>query len=502
MQHKLNPFEVAIGSGKLGTPKYFILLLVFIFLCAWLVANQGIIAGFGLLAIPLILLCFFLLFRNPIIGLYSAIGFGFLLLGIPRYFKAISQIGMAMDGILFLTYVALIFQKFKDKVDWTPAKKDITVLSAIWLGYALFQFVNPEVRDRQSWLAGMRGISLYMMLIVPLVLMFIDNMHKIDIFFYVWGGFALLATLKGIMQLTIGVDPWEKAWLDGGGAVTHIIFGKLRVFSFLSDAAQFGSNQGYTAVVFTIVALAEKIWKKKLFFLVVAVMGYIGMFISGTRGAISVPLGGFLLYFVLKKNWYVMISGFVLLALVYIFFKYTLIGQDNQQIRRMRSAFDPNDPSLQVRLANQRKLSTYLASRPFGGGIGHAGVKAQRYLPNAFLSQVATDSWYVLIWAEQGIVGLVLHLFILFYVLLKSSYLIMNKIRDPVLKMRMTALTSGMAGIMIASYGNAALGTMPTGMLIYTSMALMLNAITLDDKIQTIETSTVPKFETIEKKPE
>ena len=44
----------------------------------------------------------------------------------------------------------------------------------------------------------------------------------------------------------------------------------------------------------------------------------------------------------------------------------------------------------------------------------------------------------------------------------------------------MAALASGMFGIMVASYGNAVLGAMPTGMLIYTSMALMLNAEKLD----------------------
>ena len=55
-----------------------------------------------------------------------------------------------------------------------------------------------------------------------------------------------------------------------------------------------------------------------------------------------------------------------------------------------------------------------MASRPFGGGIGHGGVKAQKYLPNAYLSQVPTDSGYVLIWVEQGIVGLILYLFLLF----------------------------------------------------------------------------------------
>jgi hypothetical protein len=306
-------------------------------------------------------------------------------------------------------------------------------------------------------------------------------------FLVLWGVFSLLATFKGILQNTIGVDPWEKAWLDAGGAVTHILFGKLRIFSFMSDAGQFGANQAYTAVVAIIVSLVEKNKRRKIFYLIVGIAGLYGMLLSGTRGSISVPLAGFGLYFILKKNKAVMISGFVMMLLIFGFFKYTSIGQDNQQIRRMRSAFDPNDASLQVRLENQKKLKVYLATRPMGGGIGHAGVKAQKYLPNAFLSNIATDSWYVLIWAEQGIIGLSLHLIILFYILIKASYLIMYRIRNPIVKIKMAALASGMFGIMVASYGNAVLGTMPTGMLIYTSMAIMLNAETFDKDADSVE---------------
>lgn len=171
-----------------------------------------------------------------------------------------------------------------------------------------------------------------------------------------------------------------------------------------------------------------------------------------------------------------MVAGFFLIILIYVFFKFTTIGNNNQQIRRMRTGFDPNDRSLQVRLENQKKLKAYLASKPFGGGIGHAGIKAQRYLPNAFLSNVATDSWYVMIWAEQGIVGLVLHVFILFFIIIKSGYLIMFKLKDPEIKLKMSALTAGMFGIMVAAYGNEILGTPPTGILLYISMAIMLNA--------------------------
>jgi O-antigen ligase len=211
------------------------------------------------------------------------------------------------------------------------------------------------------------------------------------------------------------------------------------------------------------------------------------MLLSGTRGAISIPLAGMGTYFILKKNKAVMLAGFISLVMVFIFFKYTTIGQGNQQIRRMRTAFDPKDASFQVRLENQRILKGYLATRPIGGGLGHAGVKAKKFLPNAFLSNIATDSWYVMIWAELGVIGLLLHLFILFYIVIKSSYQIMNRIRDPILKVRMSALLAGMVGVMVASYGNAVLGTVPTAVTIYISMALLLNTKKLDTQAEVQE---------------
>jgi O-antigen ligase len=163
----------------------------------------------------------------------------------------------------------------------------------------------------------------------------------------------------------------------------------------------------------------------------------------------------------------------------------------------MRTAFDPNDASLQVRLENQKKLKTYLDSRPFGGGIGHAGVKAQRYLPNAYLSSIPTDSGYVLIWAETGIVGLILYLFVLLYVLVRSSYMIMYRIKDRALKLKFAALASGMFGIMVANYGNAVLSQMPTSILIYISMALLMNARAFERKPEEINLTENNKTNTI-----
>lgn len=480
MNLKFNPFEKFTGSDRLRSPLFLSGLFLLLAFSALVTANLGIIGGFAFLLLPFGFTYLYLLFRHPIIGLYSAVALGFVLLGVGRYIKNV-PIGLAMDGILILTYIGLFFNKFRDKINWTPAKKDITVLAAIWFAYSIFQILNPEARSFAAWFSG-RGVGLYMFLMIPLTLLFIDNERKLNLFFLIWGVFSILVTLKGIMQIRFGVDAWERAWLDEGNFKTHIIFGQLRAFSFLSDAGQFGANQAYSGVVASIFSMAMKDWRKKLFFILVALLAFYGMIVSGTRGAISIPLVGFTLFFILRKNKTVMVTGFLMLVVVFYFFKFTTIGQGNYQIRRMRTAFDPNDASFQVRLENQRKLKTYMATRPFGGGVGHGGVKAQRYLPDAYLSQVPTDSGYVLIWVELGIVGLLLFLAILFYVIITSSYRIMFRIRDPILKLKMIALASGMFGIMVANYGNAVLGQMPTSMLIYTSMALLMNMNSFDKK--------------------
>ncbi|MFD1293691.1 O-antigen ligase family protein [Lutibacter holmesii] len=472
-----NPFNNHSGSGNLANPRAIILLFVVVGLFAIILAKMQVV-GVGLL-LALFGACVYgyVLFKNPIIGFFTAIALNFVLLGLGRYVKGL-PLGFGIDGIFILTYLALFFSRFKERIDWSPANKDITYLAAIWLMYIVFQIVNPEARSMAAWISG-RGLGFYFFLLVPLTLMLINTNKKLDYFLYVWGAFSILATLKGTIQLLFGVDAAEQAWLDGGGAETHVLFGKLRIFSFFSDAGQFGANQGYAGVVFIIFSMTKK-GLSKLFFIAVGVLGFYGMMISGTRGAISVPVVGFMTYFVLSKNIKILTVGITGILLLFVFFKYTTIANGNAQIRRMRGAFDPNNKSLQVRLDNQKILKGYLASRPFGGGVGHGGVKAQRFLPNAFLSQVATDSWYVLIWVETGIIGLTLHLMILFYVMGKASYMVFFKIRDPITKLKMSALISGMAGVMIASYGNAILGGMPTALLFYASMAIILNSEVFD----------------------
>lgn len=465
-----NPFArrkfLSFNSGT-----FLFVLGMFFTLAAFAIAKKGLMPGLALIAIPILFGALRMIFLNPVYGFLFVFIMNYFALGLTRYLPA--PLGLTIDFLLVLTYLALFARFFYKKIDWSKARYDLTFLAILWYLYALFQLVNPEAHSRVAWFYAMRGVALYMLLVIPLAFMLLDRIKYLRYFLLLWGIFSLLATTKGLIQLYVGLDPWEQAWLDGGGYVTHLLFGKLRIFSFFSDAGQFGGHQGHTGIVFSILAFYEKDKKRKLFYAAVGLLALYGMFISGTRGAIAVPFGAGLLFLIHSKNLKIIIPGVVLGLLIFGFFKFTTIGNQNYEIRRMRTAFDKDNPSLQVRLENQKKLKVFLASRSFGGGIGSAGNWGQRFSPGTFLAETPTDSWYVMIWAEQGIAGLMLHLFILFYVIIKGSFLIMFRLKVTELKIIMSALLSGIFGVMIAAYGNGILGQMPTGIIVYLSMAFV-----------------------------
>jgi len=307
-----------------------------------------------------------------------------------------------------------------------------------------------------------------------------------------WGVFEILGAIKAMIQIYIGLDPYEQYWLNVVGYSTHVLFGQLRAFSFFSDAGQFGASQAHMAMVALIITITTNKNRERIFFFITAALCFWGMLLSGTRGVWGVLAGAGAFYLAINRNYKLFFLGLTFGILVFSFFRYTYIGQGIYFIQRMRTAFDPKNPSLVIRLENRAKLRPYLAKRPFGGGIGNAGIKAQRFAPNAFLSNIATDSWYVEIWAEQGVVGLMLHLTLVGYILIKGAYISMFRVRDPALQGKMMAILSGIFGIMLSSYGNGVFGQMPTGLLIYSCMAFAFLSPKFDAELRK-EKNSIPQ---------
>lgn len=484
-------FIMKTGAYRMNNPLVLSLLFISLFGVGYFIADQGLLAVAALLVLPFAVFFLIKVFENPLVGFFSVYVVNFIALGLARYVLQ-APFGLLVDGFLVLTFIAVFFKYFYEKFDWSRLNNQVVFVALIWFGYSLFEFVNPTVVSRVAWVYHVRGVSLYMLMTVILVFILMDKYKYFMWFIYLWFFFEVLGSMKGMVQLYVGLDPYEVRWLDVVGRSTHILFGKLRVFSFFTDAGQFGASQGHTAMIASIFALTTKSYKQRVIYIIVALFCFWGMFISGTRGIWGVLAGTGVFWLLLNRNFKLFFIGVAIAATVFYFFRYTYIGQAYYFVQRMRGAFDPNNPSLLVRLENQAKLRPYLALRPFGGGIGNAGAKAQRFAPNTFLANTPTDSWYVEIWAEQGVVGLALHLGLMAFILIKGSYIIMHRIRDPELKGKMIAIISGIFGIMVSSFGNGVFGQMPTGLLMYSSMAFIFLSPMYDREIAEKRAAGIP----------
>ena len=71
--------------------------------------------------------------------------------------------------------------------------------------------------------------------------------------------------------------------------------------------------------------------------------------------------GGFIVFLFLSKSVKIIVPSAIIGGLFFFFLAFTNIGQGNQQIRRMRSAFSKGDASTKVRDINQETMKKYKA---------------------------------------------------------------------------------------------------------------------------------------------
>lgn len=447
-----------------------------------IIAKGGMVGLGGLIALPIVIIFVRAVFKNPRFGLYTVLHYGFFCNGITRYVDA--QVGLGVDAILLLTLLAA-FNKSSHRQN-IYMKNPFTYGMALWTMYTIFEIVNPEARSSAAWFFAVRGTSLYMLQIIIIASMLMNDPKELGKFLKIWTIWSVIACCWAMKQLYLGLNSAEQRWMDAGAYKTHLLFGKLRAFSFYSDAGQFGASMAHILLICIILATGPFGKAKKLKYWGFAIVFFWGMAISGTRGAMFVPLSGIMLFLFLSKNFKVLALGGGIMGIAFGLLKFTTVGAGNYQIARMRSGLDPNDPSLQVRLENQRKLAAYLASRPLGGGIGSAGYWGTKFTPGTFLAETPTDSWYVRIWVEAGIVGLYVHLAMVIGFIVAGCVMVW-RMKDPVAQKVASALICGFFGIATASYGNQVMGQTPTIVTTFISLPLVFLIYRWDKAGKTID---------------
>lgn len=457
---------------KFLTKNISVLLILFtIFIIGLFYITPNItMTAMAIVVLPITFVALLFFFKKPIYSLWFLLVFGLL-------FGALSKmttipLGTLIDGFLIIILSAVLVQKH---IEWSILRNSIMLIICIWCLVVVLELFNPHAPTYIAWVFAMRAISYQIILIVIISAVLIDK-YTFESILKIWLLISLFGALDGIRQKMLypNLFSHELQWLREGGYKQHVLFGQLRAFSFYTDAGQYGASMGHALTSSIILMIHTNVKKYKLFYAIVAGLTFIGLLVSGTRGALFVPVFGIFSYFIISKNWKILTTGILSAAVVYYILAFTSVGSGIYEIRRMRTAINPvEDPSFQVRLENQRKLGIYLKDKPFGTGVGTSASFGSKFSPTFYASTIPEDSLYVRIWVETGIVGLTIYILMLLWIIIKGGYLIWNMPNDKY-KSHLMAVWAGFIGVAVASYGNMVLTQIPTSIICYITIGYII----------------------------
>lgn len=381
----------------------------------------------------------------------------FFIMGLIRYVSIPLPVSLAVE-ILYLACIINVMSDSKNKGNSNRFTGAMLGIYTPWLVYSILEVGNMSSEIdfgtiASRWFAEVRTMGfqvLYGMLICAAI--FIKK-EQIKTVYKIWGLCIIICTVKTLIQQYIGFDNAENQFLVTARN-THFVNGIIRYFSLFSDAANYGCNMAATTAVFGAVTLSCKLKKEKTFFAIVTCCALYGMMASGTRTGIFVLGIGAVVYAILSKRISALVTTAIVGGAFFAILMFTNIGQGNNMIRRMRSAFSKDDASMSVREMNQQAMLSYINELPLGLGAGIRGGDVPQSNKNYFLSVVAPDSTWVYVNIHYGHIGKYLFLFSFLGMCFYAGYIVFFRIRDPELRGLLAGLTSGATAMVVAGYAN------------------------------------------------
>ena len=349
----------------------------------------------------------------------------------------------------------------------------------IWCGFCTLQILNDTCDigfDLGSWYSGARLMAFQILYAFIVFSIYISSPKILINYLRLWALLSLFSVFWTWKQKNIGFTDIEYAWLyNGPGQVTHLLNARtlVRYFSTFSDAASYGINAAASTVVFIIIAITSKITWERLFFSVISICIIWGMFQSGTRTAIFCLGAGLATFVVLSKSSKIAVPFSIFFVLFACFLIFTDIGNGNQQIRRMRSAFNKSDASANVRDINKAAIAKYVKDAPWGLGIG----STQKNIPanNKYrkLSDIPPDSEYVYIWVHTGVIGLTVFIITTLIMWLGACWITMFRLKSRSLMGIGAGLCGGFVALQIGAYANQVLMQFPNCLTFYGGLSIV-----------------------------
>jgi len=438
--------------------------------------KSGMLLLTGMAALPAV--CGIVAF--PRFGILLLLLLSFLLFFLMRLGISFPM-GTVLDGVqlLLVTGVLLRLKRHPDRFLFRGA---ISTVILVWIGYNLVSVANPVAASRLAWVYTVRSVALVMLMYFVFVYQ-IRSVRFIRTILGLWLLLAVFGALYAVRQEYFGFSPGEIAWISSDPRIAELFFidQHWRKFSIFSDPMLFSYNMAMASILcISLLTGPLAVWKKTVC-AGMAALFMVTMLYSGTRSAYVLVPAALALLTILRFSQQLMI--WMLLAGISIGFIVTVPTKDPLLIR-FQTAFKPSeDPSFNVRTANQRIIQPYIRSHPIGGGLGATGGWGKRFAPESYLANFPPDSGYVRVAVELGWIGLLLFCTLIFLIL-KTGINHYYLIKDPELKTYCLAMILLIFSLHIGNYPQEALVQYPSNVLFFLAAALIQVTYRLDREMQ------------------
>ena len=453
--------------------------VLLLFLLFFLALFEFKISGFTTFAIiclsPIALLAVYVIFKWRMAAFWALIILNYL---IPfkniNFHLPLSLIDEAIE--LLLLSVAIIDSRQTPQFGRAANLMLFAIL--IWSGFCVVEMFNDTCGlgyNFTAWFTGARLMALHLLWILLVFSIYINSPKNLTTYLKIWAFLSLFSAFWTWKMIYVGLTHEETAFLYGAGQRTHLLQAGtlIRYWSTFTDAANYGCHAAAAAVAFLVFGIMSKITKDKIFFILVSIVVVWGMFQSGTRTAIFCMIGGFAVFLVLSKSVKIMIPSAIVGAIFLFILIFTNIGNGNQQIRRMRSAFNKNDASANVRDVNKAAIAKYMKDAPWGIGIGMYTENIPARNKFKLLSEIPPDSEYVFVWVRTGRIGVTVFALCMILMLVGASYVVMFKLKNRTLVGIGAGLCSAFAAIQLGGYANQVIYQYPNGVTFFGGLAIV-----------------------------
>jgi hypothetical protein len=452
-----------------------------LFLLFGLAIYQFVNAGFSAFAMicmsPLIVLAVYVAFTWKMAAFWALFAINYLVMFFGKQHLLPNGIPTSLyNEMLELLLIGIAIVDARESPRFERTANLMLYALIAWCGYCVLQVFNDTCDlgiNVGNWYSGARLMAFQILYIFIVFSLYISTPEILIKYLWVWAFFCLFSAFWAWKQQNMGFTHAENIWMETVGRKTHIVNGIIRYFSTFNDAANYGCNAASAAVAFFIFGITTKIKLDRIFFLVTAAFIVKGMFASGTRTAIVCLFAGILVYVILSKSVKIAVPVILLAGFAYVFLAFTDIGQGNSQIRRMRSAFNKNDASANVRTINQASIRKYIKDAPWGIGIGtnYDNVPANNKFRK--LSTIPPDSEYVYIWVHAGPIGITTFVITMLLMLGGACWITMFRLKSRSLMGVGAGLTCAFVSIQLGGYANQILMQFPNCLIFYGGLSIV-----------------------------